>query len=74
MITMTGKTQSQIDTEAQIAAQQKIIDDNTAILDATLYHVDIAFENGEAVLPDISAQRAQARNAITKAQEQLKGL
>jgi len=74
MITITGKTQSQIDTEAQIAAQQKVIADNTAILDATRYHVDIAFENGEAVLPDISAQRAQARNAITKAQEQLKGL
>ena len=74
MITMTGKTQAQLDTESNIAAQQKIIDDNTAILDATRYHVDIAFENGEAVLPDISAQRAQARNAITKAQEQLKGL
>jgi len=74
MITMAGKTQSQIDTEATIAVQQKIIDDNTAILDATRYHVDIAFENGESVLPGIVSQRAEARAAISSAQAIIKSL
>jgi len=74
MITMTGKTQAQLDTETQIAAQQKVIADNTAILDATRYHVDIAFETGSTVLPEIATQRARARAVISAAQEELKTL
>ena len=74
MIVMTGKTQVQLDTESAIEAQQKIIADNTAILDATRYHVDIAFENGESVFPAVAAQRVSARAAIAAAKEVLKGL
>jgi len=74
MITMTGKTQSQIDTESAITTQQAIITENTTILEQTRYHVDIAFETGSTVLPEIATQRARARAVISAAQEELKTL
>jgi len=64
---MTGLTNAQINTQVALNAQQAIINENMAALEATRYHVDIAFEAGGTVLPDIATARAANRAAIVAA-------
>jgi hypothetical protein len=70
---LTGKTQAQVDAEANASALRTEQTELLAYLDASRYHLDIAQETGVEVWPEVRAERAAARTRISAIRKALEG-
>lgn len=71
MTTMSGKTQAQMDTEAQIEQAKHTVATNQSYLDSTDWHASYSVETGVPIDATVKQNRVAARAAITAARQVL---
>jgi len=70
-MTLTGKTQAQLDTDAQAIQLAQTIATNQAYLNSTDWHAGYSVETGQPIDATVKQNRASARQAIAAARQAL---